>query len=178
MKKLVVSLFCCLGLVACTERRISRQLKEFMGQTVIIPTDMIKFFNGEQIMDWQIPEIPLMVFYHDSLSCSSCQISHLSDIERVYELADSLGTFDVMTIFSPKAEELGDVLKKIAIRDFEYPVYVDISGSFSSARGHIPSDKRFHSFLLNQDKCPVFVGNPVNTDKLWELFMLALEKIE
>lgn len=101
-------------------------------------------------------------FYHDSLSCSSCQISHLADIQSIYELSDSLGTFEVMTIFSPRPEEYDQVLRDLEIREFEYPVYVDVTGSFVSSNGCIPSDRRFHSFLTDSDRHPVFVGSSFN----------------
>lgn len=102
-----------------------------MGETITLPSDLVRFVDGEASACGQIPAVPVMVFYHDSLSCSSCQISHLADIRSVYELSDSLGTFEVMTIFSPRPEEYDQVLRDLEIREFEYPVYVDVTGSLS-----------------------------------------------
>lgn len=88
-----------------------------------------------------------------------------------------MGTFVVMTIFSPKPEEYDEVLRNLEIREFEYPVYVDVTGSFVSSNGCIPTDKRFHSFLTDSDRHPVFVGNPISGARLWDLFEQALERI-
>lgn len=177
MKRISVLLLCLSALSCCTEFRISRELKAFMEETIIVPSDLVQIVDGETSTCGQIPSVPVLVFYHDSLSCSSCQISHLADIQRVYELSDSMGTFVVMTIFSPKPEEYDEVLRNLEIREFEYPVYVDVTGSFVSSNGCIPTDKRFHSFLTDSDRHPVFVGNPISGARLWELFEQALERI-
>lgn len=177
MKRITVLLLCLSALSCCTERRISRDLKTFMGETITVPSDLVRIVDGKTSVCGQMPAVPVMVFYHDSLSCSSCQISHLADIQSIYELSDSLGTFEVMTIFSPGPEEYDQVLRDLEIREFEYPVYVDVTGSFVSSNGCIPSDRRFHSFLTDSDRHPVFVGSPISGDRLWELFEQALERI-
>lgn len=105
MKRITVLLLCLSALSCCTERRISRDLKTFMGETITVPSDLVRIVDGKTSVCGQMPAVPVMVFYHDSLSCSSCQISHLADIQSIYELSDSLGTFEVMTIFSPGPEE-------------------------------------------------------------------------
>ena len=149
----------------------------FMGETITVPSDLVRIVDGKASACGHLPAVPVMVFYHDSLSCSSCQISHLADIQSIYELSDSLGTFEVMTIFSPRLEEYDQVLRDLEIREFEYPVYLDVTGSFVSPNGCIPSDRRFHSFLTDSDRHPVFVGSPISGDRLWELFEQALERI-
>ena len=37
---------------------------------------------------------------------------------------------------------------------------------------------RFHSFLLDKEGHPVFVGNPLASDRMMELFKEALESLE
>lgn len=64
------------------------------------------------------------------------------------------------------------------VLDFPYLVYVDYSGSFAETNMSIPEDNRFHSFLLNKEGRPVFVGNPLASDRMMELFKEALESLE
>ena len=177
MKNTVCVLFLCFAAISCTEYKISRQLKEFVKQTITIPSDLVAITKGEEHVIGEVPDLPVMIFFHDSLSCSSCQIAHLADIQSIYELSDSLGTLEVMTVLSPRPEEYDEVLRNLRLREFEYPVYVDVTGSFVSSNGCIPSDKRFHSFLTDPDRHPVFVGNPTATESLWGLFVQALERI-
>lgn len=113
--------------------------------------------------------------YHDSLSCNSCQINHLNDYLCIYEKADTM-SFDVLTIFSPRQEEYDEVMASLMKQDFPYPIYVDFDGSFRRANPCIPEDNRFHSFLLDKDGHPVFVGNPADNETMWNLFEKALEK--
>lgn len=123
-------------------------------------------------------ELPVFVIYHDSLSCNLCQIGHLADITGLYELADSLGIFEVMTIFSPGKEEHNSVVKNLMVRDFEYPIYVDFIGNFRKTNTGIPDNRKFHSFLIDGDGHPVFVGNPVASNELWSLFLKTLVNLD
>ena len=83
-----------------------------------------------------------------------------------------------MSIFSPSVEEYDEVLKNLIYRDFEYPVYIDFSGSFRQKNDCIPKDCLFHNFLIDSNGHPVFVGNPIASDDLWNLFNKALSSIE
>ena len=176
--KLILLLFVSVGCVGCKEYRVAKQLKQFSSETVIIPEDLQKIDNRIQTEVGDIDGIPVFVIYHDSLSCSQCQISHLSDLLGLYELSDSLGTFSVMSIFSPREEDYDGVMKDIMYRDFEYPVYIDYTGSFRKKNTCIPEDVRFHSFLLDGDGHPVYVGNPIASDDLFKVFKAALERID
>ena len=42
----------------------------------------------------------------------------------------------------------------------------------------LPDDKRFHSFLLDRDGHPVFIGNPTANEQLWVLFKEVLANLE
>ena len=123
-------------------------------------------------------EVMSMVMYYDSTECSQCRINHLSDCLPLYELSDSIGTFRIVTIFAPRQEEYDEVIRQLMVLDFPYPVYVDFDGSFRKANPCIPEDNRFHSFLLDKEGHPVFVGNPLASDRMMELFKEALESLE
>ena len=102
----------------------------------------------------------------------------MSDCLPLYELSDSIGTFRIVTIFAPRQEEYDEVIRQLMVLDFPYPVYVDFDGSFRKANPCIPEDKRFHSFLLDKEGHPVFVGDPLASDRMMELFKEALESLE
>jgi len=107
-----------------------------------------------------------------------CQIGQLADISGLYEFADSLGNFEVMTIFSPRMEEYNSVVNNLMVRDFEYPIYVDFKGSFRKTNLGIPDDRRLHCFLIDSDGHPIFIGNPVASNELWSLFMKTLASLD
>ena len=163
---------------SCNEWKIARDLRGFCKNEVVIPPDLQKISDRSQSEIGNLPQTPLLIFYHDSLACSSCQINHLPDYIGVYELADSLGTFEVLTIFSPRLDEYDEVVRLLMVQNFPYPVYVDFSGSFRRGNSFIPSDSRFHNFLTDSRGRPVLVGNPVAGDTMWDLFMKTLDTAE
>lgn len=64
------------------------------------------------------------------------------------------------------------------ILDFPYPVYVDFNCSFRKLNTGIPEDVRFHSFLLDKNGHPVFVGNPNANETLNHLFEKVLSGLK
>ncbi len=169
---LVFSLSCC-----SNNRQLAGTLRDFRKSEIKTSLEIEKVQNRGIVTC--IPDLAKarLVIYHDSLTCSNCQINHLHDKLDLYKLADSLDTFDVMTIFSPRDEEYDEVMKNLMLFNFPYPVYVDTYGAFRKANECIPPDERFHIFLLDGTGHPVFVGNPLATNALWSLFEKALNNI-
>ena len=167
-----------LVMLSCSERtRISRELAKFMSRDIVLPACFQEVESGVLSMSKAKEDMPVMIFYSDSLSCSLCQINYLHERKPIYELADSLGTFVVMTILSPGAEEYGDVVDALRRRNLDFPVYLDYDRRFARQNLHIPSDVRFHSFLIGRDGKPIFVGDPIAGDALWNLFCKVLDEM-
>ena len=78
-----------------------------------------------------------MIIYYDSADCSSCRISHLIELEPLYWAAEE-GHYDVVTIFSPRAEEIEEFRLQLSVQDIGFPVYVDTYGSFAGENAGIP----------------------------------------
>lgn len=79
--------------------------------------------------------------------------------------------FSVMTIFSPKKSEVENTRFQLMLINHTIPIYLDKNGSFAQLNYCIPTDQRFHSFLINETGKPVFVGNPLSNTKLNTLFL-------
>ncbi len=157
------------SLLSCSEYRISKQLNEFRKVTITIPEDLLMVSGQSMGMLGAASDGLTLILYYDSLSCSTCQISHLSELQHLYDFSDSLGV-SVMSIFSPKPEELETVINEVRIRDFPYPVFIDGTGTFREMNRTIPADSRFHSFLLDSERHPIYVGNPSSSNQLWDLY--------
>lgn len=164
-------------IVACSDcGKIRKTMTDFMGSVIVIPDDLecicsrrIENINTEDLKPARF------IVYYDSLGCSSCRISHLTDLFPLLDMADT-SDFSVLTIFSPRQEELEEVRLKLMVADYDFPVYVDVNGSFSKLNGGIPTDVRFHEFLLDEMGKPFFVGNPTSNEQLSELFTRVLSK--
>ena len=151
-------------------------MSDFMESEIVIPNEIECIYNRQvdKIKLDTLQQLKLIVYY-DSLDCSSCRISHLMDIYPLYDMADT-SNFSLLTIFSPKEEDLAEVRNHIVIQNLPIPIYIDADGSFSKLNKSIPSDKRFHSFLIDDNNKPVFVGNPLTNSSLEEVLKTILEE--
>ncbi len=178
MKKLTFIL-CALALLStgCSRQKIARQLKEFQKTEVVIPHELQKVES--RIIGNYSPggKTVTLVNYYDSTSCSSCRVAHLSDLIGIYELEQEYPEFQVLTIFSPQMENYDDLLAELFVSDFPYPVYVDIDAVFRKSNPQIPEDEKFHTFLIDRNMKPLFVGNPTAGKELGALFRRVLDKI-
>lgn len=178
----IITTFCILtllafNLVSCTDRhKVRKQMVEFMNNEIILPDGLECICDREiTTFDKGTLKSTLFVMYCDSMECSSCRIAHMMDMYPLYDMADT-SEFSVLTIFSPRADEVDDVRLQLMTAGHQIPILVDTEGMFRSMNRHIPSDNRFHSFLLDGSNKPVFVGNPLASSQLLELFRNCLEK--
>lgn len=158
---------CC----SCSDRNM---VKRIMGE--FIETEVVIQENLDCIYNKQLSKIRTdtlkpykFIIYYDTTDCSSCRISHLTDLKPLYDMANT-SEFTVLTIFSPAIEDVNDVILQLTITNHFMPIYVDAIGEFRRLNKDLPSDHRFHSFLLDENNKPIFVGNPLNSTKLSELF--------
>lgn len=111
-----------------------------------------------------------LILYYDSLDCYSCRIALLMDIEDIYDYSLMDGGFAIMTIFSPRADDIENVKIKLMQSKISFPVYIDAYKEFSSLNNTIPSERPFHVFLINENGKPLYIGNPLGNDKLKDFF--------
>ncbi len=160
------------------DKETKKILQDFSKKTITIPTDLQVIKNREQTIIDTCTYRPTLIIYYDTLSCGERQVENLDKFIDIYKLSDTLKTFDIMPIFSPKIEDYDNLIEKIIIKNFEYPIYIDFTGSFREINKYIPTNKKFHIFLLDADKKPIFVGNPIISGDLWELFISVLNNME
>lgn len=175
--KRLIAFIAVLGLLlsSCTERyKIKKTLVQFTNLELVIPGDL-ECINNRQIKKINTDTLKPLKFivYYDSLECSACRISHLVDIYPLYDMADTCD-FSVITVFSPKLSEVSNVQNQLRIANHPIPIYIDKYATFRHINKSIPSDHRFHYFLLNENNSPVFVGNPLSSPKLLDLFIEAI----
>lgn len=156
----VLSVTICIS-EGCTQYATKKIMRYFFKSEITFPETLCRIENRNVVYDNLVTDsLPKLIIYNDYRECNSCKIKQLTTIESVYKLSDSLGTFEVVAIFSPSTDEFDDVMEELITMNFKYPVYVDVFGDFGKLNKCIPEDKRFHCFLVNRDNKPVFVGNP------------------
>lgn len=155
---------------------IKKIMTEFVKSEINIPEDLRCVYNREiSVIDEDALKEYKLIVYYDSLECSSCRVSHISDIYPLYAMADT-SNFSVITIFSPRQTDLEDVELQLNLANHPVPIYLDINKTFCLSNLQIPQDPRFHVFLIDGKGVPVFVGNPLANVKLEQLFQSALRE--
>lgn len=138
---------------SCEWRNAVKMMERMKQKTISIPYERAD--NGPLgEKDYKL------VVYVDSLECTSCFVQHLF-------LYDNLNISlppqcELVMILSPSANELSVVRHVISLEHHSYPIIVDETGFFERLNPDLPSDNRFHSFLLDKDNKPLIIGDPVN----------------
>ena len=159
---------------------LSKQVKEFMDKTIVMPDSLLVVKGGDIAMkESNKLTHPTLIVYIDENSCTFCKISHLIDYIPLFEMSKENQKFDIMIIFSPKEADYNRTKNDLILSGFEYPVFLDSKGEFIRLNDNlIPKDSRFHVFLLNTEYRPVYVGDPTQSGKLWKIFLQTLENIK
>ena len=167
MLKVYPLLFILLLVVSCSNRnvQVAKILTDFQKNEIVIPDNLIRIEKGKVLGMEPLPDRAKLIEYIDSSSCSACHIAHL-------EIVDKL--FDVVVVFSPRAEDASEVLRMLLAKKYKYPVYFDGSCEFAQINRTIPSDQRYHTFLIDKRGTPIFVGNPNQSDALYNIFVKSL----
>lgn len=181
MKDIFLHIACILLLIlanGCGERAMIRKtMADFMRHEIVIPDDLECLHRRklQPILKDTLKQGKLII-YLDSLDCMSCHITELVEYVSLHEMADTCD-FSILTIFSPPYEDIDEIKKLLMIANHSTPIFIDTYGSFKRQNRHIPIDSRFHSFLINGQGKPVFIGNPTTDTKLMELFLHALNNL-
>ena len=177
---MLFAMLCFITLYSCTYFNTSYKLKNFMSKTFNMPDSLLKIHGHDCVMKGISKlTVPTLIVYIDENSCTSCKISHLIEYIPLFEKTKENQEFDIMIIFSPKEADYNRTKNDLILSGFEYPVFLDSKGEFIRLNENlIPKDSRFHAFLLNTEYRPVYVGDPTQSGKLWEIFLQTLEDIK
>ncbi len=64
----------------------------------------------------------------------------------------------------------------MTLTDFGFGYILDSTGQFM-ADNRIPTDRRFHTFLLDKENRVVLVGSPIGNPKMWELYKSTIARL-
>ena len=99
--------------------------------------------------------------------------------KEILSFADSIAhRFRVVFLFTPKESELPAVKTALQTFGIDYPVFLTDHVEFIKLNPSLPEhDPRMHTFLLDADNKVLLAGNPVNNEKLWELYKPVINKL-
>lgn len=110
-----------------------------------------------------------LIHYIDSASCSICELKVIYQWDNfIYknEVTSSLEYYFIVDARKYNKEQLTDALSETY---FSQDVYLDSLGVFLKHNTNIPSNRLYHTFLLDKNNNVVLVGNPLNNTYIEEL---------
>lgn len=157
---------CALFLIpqSCDRITMVKEYIAFSESVVRIPDEMRVFQNGIEVGSESINFTkPLLVRFYGSEECTECAISHMSENLCFSELARS-NNLEFLVILSPKIEEKRTIEDNI--RGMVLPIKVCLDESLIiESQEVIPKTTMFHLFLLDNNGHPVYIGNPLVSEK-------------
>lgn len=161
--------------ISCgNKKELGRLLEEFTSQQIHFPCKMLTISFGK-LEEREVPQSPTLVMYVDQSQCSECRLGRLSDYRFLLRLEEK--GINVLFIFSPSPDNVKEVLEDLIRYNYPYRVWIDSQGEFAQMNQHIPNLINFHTFLLNSDNYPVFVGDPVMSDGMMPVLEKAINEI-
>lgn len=117
-----------------------------------------------------------MVVYVDSAECSSCALSKLRFWNPlIAETKDKRVDINYVFILAPKKEDMEDVDMELEITDLQSSIYVDTGFVFRKVNSFLPTENKYHIFLLDKDGNVILVGNPIDNEKLKDIYRKTIK---
>lgn len=178
VKYSAVVLLCTVALSSCGLNTTDKVLRKMSEAQFVLPEGCLSVDSGHVFVysPDSIARAKFVIFYGPE-ECGSCRIDRLEGLDTLYRLAETHRNFDVQVIFSPSQEQVQEIMELLRRKAFKWPVLVDVQGTFMELNDFVPDDNRFHYFLTDVDGSPVFVGNPLYSNSLWNLFIRAVDSL-
>lgn len=159
--------------VGCSNKKaIKEKIKEMQSMPVIVPFSQMMYINKIDSVkyDFSIDSFPFrMIVFSGSDECSSCTLSRLFEWNTLlnYEKKKKMQLY---FIINPPKNELDNVIKSYRSSGLEHSIFIDTCGIFLEKNPNIPTERLYHTFLLDSSWNVVLVGNPLDNAKIKEIF--------
>lgn len=161
----------CFWIVSCHSSLQSEV--QFLQSSVISFPEELYSLNGNLFELDTLNDTPArIVIWFDSTGCNRCKALDVYSYGFVYDYCrDSLNmNCDFTIIFSPSEDQLESVMCFIWERNIDIPIFIDVNNQFGMMNDFIPSDYKFHAFLLNDSNKIVLIGPPNYNKPMWNLY--------
>jgi len=166
-------------LFACSQQRSIKSIEQIMKQSITVSPTIGAVWKGKDTILSDFMETPIkLIIWHDSLACTSCEMSKMYEWKYITAYADSLSQWlSIIFLFTPKKNDLDRVNIALKFGKFDYPIFIDQNSAFVKQNPKLPKNRQLHSFLLDKNNRVVMVGNPLYNPTLWELYKRTIQKM-
>lgn len=179
MKKFIISLYLVVFFVSCSNEYKLRCCLEDMERTPFcLQTERMVQWLPDSLGQCEKSKAEVnIVVYADSTDCTSCYIGKLKKWNEYLSVeSETKGKVSFLFIMEVNANQLNIVKSALNTSSLKHSVYLDTLSFFRHANPQLPDVNFFHTFVLNNENKVIFVGNPLQDEKIEVMFNEILEK--
>ena len=117
--------------------------------------------------------------YIDSTNCTSCVLQNLylwNDFIDLYK--EQYKNVSFYFIISDKNLKEMDILFMLKNTNFNHSILLDTSNVFMRTNPNIPSESKWHTFVLDKSDSIILVGDPIHNKKIEELYNQTMDEFQ
>ena len=152
-------------------------LELLMSSPIHLPLSEMEKFNNNSLEDNQESELYKLIHFVDTKSCSICGLKSLYQWDDLL-IKNNMGKLvQLCYIIEAGNHNREDLINAINETYYQGDVYLDSLGVFLKHNTNIPSNRLYHTFLLDKNNNVVLVGNPLNNTYVEELLVKTVDNM-
>lgn len=159
------------------KEKIARLVNEWQGKEIQFPSSLVFTNYNNDTCTGPVPRSTYKILiYVDALGCISCNLQ-LSQWKELIAYTDSLTGKAIPFLFFFQSKDESQIRALLKDAGFDRFVCIDKADSLYTLN-RFPSNRAFHTFLLNERNQVVIIGNPVHNLLVKNLYfdLLARQK--
>ncbi len=177
-KLFLIPVLCTLVFTAC-HGKLTKNVNMMMHKTVQLDTIDMEVINPRRniYLSNDSDKAFTLIIYNDESECLSCNVKKLNEWHRfLTQVYSTYNGVRVCYIFSPDDEDMDETRVLLQTQGFGHPVFVDSAHVFEKANPWLPKESIFHTFLLNNSNKIILIGNPLQNQKINQMFFDIISK--
>ncbi len=168
-------ILCICVFVSCQntgKSKIMNRYAELLKSEILFPDSMIFVKDIFDTVQVDYNNKIKIVTYNDSAGCLNCNLA-LSKWIDLIKYVDSLTNEKVAFINIVNIRHLTTLKDVVYGNRFHYPLFIDSEDKFNNLN-KLPNDYQFRTFLLDENNRVVLIGNPVQNQKIRDLYIRTI----
>lgn len=171
----IVTVFFIIGCRGAYKKDANLEL--LMSSPIYLPLSEMEKFNNNSLEDNQEATLYKLIHFVDTQSCSICELKALYQWDDLLIKNNIDKLVQLCHIIEVGNHNREDLMKAISETYFQGEVYLDSLGVFLKHNTNIPSNRLYHTFLLDKNNNVVLVGNPLNNTYIEELLVKIVDNM-
>lgn len=98
--------------LSCSRQQIKEELKSFYAAQIQTPHNLFAIQQGSVLdkLPQETPCLTKLMIYISSTGCTPCKVSHISDMDTLFNMNFGAARFTPQIIINPSTEQFDDML--------------------------------------------------------------------